>query len=81
MARLYDPSAGEVLLANRDIRSYDAGDRTQKIGFILQEPFLFSGTVRDNIFYGNDRYSESSPGERDILLEKAGMLDLLARFE
>ena len=29
-------------------------ERTKRIGFILQEPFLFTGTVRDNILYGNE---------------------------
>src|SRR6185295_18378718 len=56
MARLYDPTAGRVLLDGRDIRSYLPEDRTQKVGFILQEPFLFTGTIRDNIVYGNPRF-------------------------
>ena len=55
MARLYDPTGGRVLLDGRDIRTYHAGGaRAGKIGFILQEPFLFTGTIRDNIVYGND---------------------------
>ncbi len=43
MARLYDPAKGTVFLCGRDIRSYQAQERAGKIGFILQEPFLFSG--------------------------------------
>jgi ATP-binding cassette subfamily B protein len=54
MARLYDPAAGRVLLDGRDIRSFTPAERSARIGFILQEPFLFSGTVKDNIVYGND---------------------------
>lgn len=49
MARLFDPKQGQVLLDGRDIRSYESGERTQKVGFILQDPFLFAGTLRDNI--------------------------------
>ena len=60
MARLYDPTQGSVLLHGRDIRSYTPDERAQKIGFILQDPFLFSGTVRDNIVYGNEPYREYS---------------------
>src|SRR4051812_6459745 len=56
MARLYDPTAGRVLLDGRDIRSCSPEERSRKIGFILQEPLLFTGTIRDNILYGNDRY-------------------------
>jgi len=43
-----------------DIRSYSPEERARKIGFILQEPFLFTGTVRENILYGNERYREFS---------------------
>ena len=57
MARLYDPTRGRVLLDGRDIRSYQPEERAQRIGFILQEPFLFTGTIRDNILYGNDQYA------------------------
>lgn len=49
MARLFDPDEGTVLLDGRDIRTYTAAERTQKVGFILQDPFLFSGTLGDNI--------------------------------
>lgn len=49
MARLYDPLAGTVLLDGKDLRSYSGEERGQKIGFILQEPFLFGGTVGDNL--------------------------------
>ncbi len=44
MARLYDPTSGRVLLDGRDIRAYAPAERAERIGFILQEPFLFTGT-------------------------------------
>ncbi len=56
MARLYDPTDGTVFLNGKDIRSYAPEERVKKIGFILQEPFLFSGTIRENIVYGNPAY-------------------------
>ena len=56
MARLYDATQGMIRLDGADIRSYSSEVRTKKIGFILQEPFLFSGTLRDNIVYGNEKY-------------------------
>lgn len=55
MARLFDPTSGTIELSGRDIRTYAPEERTTKIGFILQEPFLFNGTVRENILYGNAR--------------------------
>lgn len=59
MARLFDPTEGIIRLDGEDIRTITQDERTQKIGFILQEPFLFSGTVRENILYGNVGAMES----------------------
>jgi ATP-binding cassette subfamily B protein len=81
MARLYDPTAGTVLLDGRDIRSYPPEERVAKIGFILQEPFLFTGTVRDNILYGNPQYASLSDEALERNLDEAGLSALLARFE
>lgn len=81
MARLYDPTRGTVSLRGRDIRSYEPAERAEKIGFILQEPFLFTGTVRDNILYGNARYRGKSASELDKALEEANLGALVSRFE
>jgi ATP-binding cassette subfamily B protein len=81
MARLYDPSSGSVLLNGRDIRSVEPGERAQRIGFILQEPVLFSGTVRDNILYGNAAYANSSDADLLAVLEAEGLTGLLQRFD
>ncbi len=81
MARLYDPIGGRVLLDGRDIRSYQPEARTRKIGFILQEPFLFTGTIRENILYGNEQYRDQSNERIVELLEERNLDGLLARFE
>jgi ATP-binding cassette subfamily B protein len=81
MARLYDPASGTVLLEGRDIRSFTPEERTEKIGFILQEPFLFTGTVRDNIAYGNPRYRDISSEELIEVLKQHNLGELLVRFE
>jgi ATP-binding cassette subfamily B protein len=81
LARLYDPNRGSVLLEGKDIRSYSAEERSNKIGFILQEPFLFTGSVRDNIVYANERYQVCSSEQLVEVLKQNGLGDLLARFE
>jgi len=81
IARLYDPTRGVVMLNGRDLRSYEPEDRTARIGFILQEPFLFSGTVRENILYGNASYHEYSNEELRELVSRVGLDSLLSRFE
>jgi len=80
MARLYDPTEGSVFLNGRDIRSYTAEERAQKIGFIPQEPFLFSGTVRDNLVYGNQKYGDYSSEQLTGVLQEANLSTLLSRF-
>ena len=81
IARLYDASRGTILLDGKDIRSYESEERTRKIGFILQEPFLFSGTVRDNILYGNPQYKNYSNIQLSEAITEAGLESLLERFD
>lgn len=81
MARLYDPLEGAVLLNGRDIRSYTDKERAEKIGFILQDPFLFTGTVQENILYSNERYRQYSNADFLAVLHQAGLEGLLTTFE
>jgi ATP-binding cassette subfamily B protein len=81
IARLYDATKGMVLLNGRDIRSFTPEERTQKIGFILQEPFLFSGTVRDNILYGNSHYKDYSNAQLEEVIHASNLEELLAIFD
>jgi len=80
MARLYDPTEGSIFLDGRDIRSIPPVERARKIGVIPQEPFLFTGTVRDNIVYGNEDYAKCSTEQLAAVLEKSNLSSLLARF-
>lgn len=81
IARLYDATEGTVLLSGKDIRSYTDEERSHKIGFILQEPFLFSGTVKDNILYGNSKYKDYSNGQLEEVIKAANLEALLAIFD
>ncbi|MFA5947082.1 MAG: ABC transporter ATP-binding protein [Patescibacteria group bacterium] len=80
-ARLYDPTAGTVFLDGQDIRSYSADERTKRIGFILQDPFLFKGTVRDNVVYGNEKFANMTEEALTKHLEEIGLSKLLTRFD
>ncbi|MEO6851634.1 MAG: ABC transporter ATP-binding protein, partial [Mucilaginibacter sp.] len=81
IARLYDPTEGTILLGGRDIRAYEPEERTKKIGFILQEPFLFTGTVKENILYGNEAYKDYSNEQLEQVIKEANLESLLAIFE
>jgi len=60
--RFYDVSTGELFIDNTDIRKLHIDTYRNKIGIVLQEPFLFSGSIRDNI-----AYSKSNASEEDVL--------------
>jgi ATP-binding cassette subfamily B protein len=81
IARLFDPTEGQVLLHGQDIRSFEPEDRAKKIGFILQDPFLFSGTVKDNILYGNSEYENYDDKQLEELIRNEGLSELLERFD
>ncbi|MGK5003274.1 ABC transporter ATP-binding protein [Janthinobacterium sp. LB2P70] len=52
ICRFYDVSEGAILLDGVDIRSFAVSDYRRNIGLVLQEPFLFFGTIAENIAYG-----------------------------
>jgi ATP-binding cassette subfamily B protein len=52
VCRFYDVTDGAVLVDGVDVRSYGVADYRRHIGIVLQEPFLFYGTIAENIAYG-----------------------------
>jgi len=51
--RFYDPTAGRVLVDGRDLRDIKIDSLRRQIGIVLQDPFLFSASIAENIAYGN----------------------------
>jgi ATP-binding cassette subfamily B protein len=80
LARLFDPVEGEVTFNGKNIKSYPKDELAKRIGFILQDPFLFSGTIRENIVYANPKYKDLNEEELKSLLEQKGLSKLLERF-
>ena len=58
IARFYDVTAGRVLVDGVDVRDLDTGHYRRQIGMVLQEPYLFHGSVMENIRYG---HAEATP--------------------
>jgi ABC-type multidrug transport system fused ATPase/permease subunit len=52
LPRFYDPNGGRIMIDGRDIRDVTVKSLRENIAVVLQETFLFSGTIRDNIAYG-----------------------------
>ncbi|MRX73762.1 ATP-binding cassette domain-containing protein [Bacillus lacus] len=56
--RFYDVTSGKITLDGMDIRDYQASSLREQIGMVLQDTFLFSGTVKENILIGNPLASD-----------------------
>ncbi|WP_066248905.1 ABC transporter ATP-binding protein [Neobacillus drentensis] len=62
LTRFYDVTGGRILLDGHDIREYTRDSLRRCFGFVLQDTYLFSGTIKENIKYGN---AEASDDEVD----------------
>ena len=74
IARLYDPPPGTVFIDGVDVREWPLAALRSAIGFVPQEPFLFSDTLADNIAFGTDgagRAAPAPPAERTRRIEEA----------
>ncbi len=77
VARLYDVTGGELLIDGVDIRRISRRSLARRLGVVLQEPFLFSGTVRENIRYGRP---EASDEEVEAAARAVGAHDFIVRL-
>ena len=78
IARFYDVTEGRILIDGHDLRSIDKADYRQQLGLVLQDPFLFSGTVWDNIRYGK---LEAAEEEVISAARTVGAHDFIMRLE
>jgi len=58
VCRFYDPDSGAIYVDGHDLREYDLRSWRSQIGMVLQEPFLFHGSIADNIAYARSDASE-----------------------
>ncbi len=75
--RLVDPSGGIIKLDGRELRQFRLEDLRRQIGYVPQEPILFSDTIRNNILLGRDEISEDV---LDWAVEIAQLKDEIASF-
>jgi ATP-binding cassette, subfamily B, bacterial len=80
ISRLYEPTAGEIVFQNKNLNDWSSEDLYWEIGFILQEPYLYTGSVLDNIVYGNRdfiKYSRIFENDETKNLEYAEFEEVL----
>ncbi|MGE5548985.1 MAG: ABC transporter ATP-binding protein [Bacteroidota bacterium] len=75
LCRFYRPQAGRILVDGIDINTTDLESYRRQVALVLQEPFLFAGTIRENLRYGRNGASDA---EMEAALAAAGLADTLA---
>jgi len=77
LSRFYDPTAGEVRVDGHDLREVRGSSLRRHMGVVLQDTFLFTGTIGDNI-----RYSRSDATEEEVVAaaKAVGADDFIRRF-
>jgi len=77
LMRYYTPNSGEVLINGRPITDFTLHSLREAIGFVSQEPFLFYGTVRENVIYNQSAKDE----DLQKALEMAGAWEFVQELE
>ncbi len=77
LARLHDPVSGSVQIDGYDLRSITQSSLRSQMGMVLQDPFLFDGTVRENIRFGRP---EASDAEIEAAATAVGAHDFIQRL-
>ena len=77
ICRFYEPTEGRVLIDGRDARERSQLWLHSAIGYVLQTPHLFSGTIRENLLYGNPNATEEDIARALELVSAKGIVEKL----
>lgn len=78
ICRFYEPTSGQILIDGKDYKERSIGWLHDNLGYVLQSPHLFSGTILDNIRYGNPKVTMEQVIEAAKLVEAH---DFIVEFE
>ncbi|GAB4141593.1 MAG: ABC transporter ATP-binding protein [Patescibacteria group bacterium] len=78
ICRFYDPENGEILLGKENIKNFSQKNLRENIGLVLQDSYVFSGTIAENL-----RYAKRDASDEEIIeaLKKANAWDFVEKFE
>src|SRR6202021_3221152 len=77
VTRFYDPTAGRVLIDGYDLKGVTLASLRSQLGVVPQEPFLFAGTIRDNIAFARPGAPDDEVGEA---VHQVGLGELVHRL-
>ena len=75
--RFYDPTSGRVLINGLDLKNLNTSSFHSKIALVMQDPFLFSGTIRQNIFQGSQ---DPTAAQEQFIIDAANCRSLVERL-
>ena len=78
VCRFFEPTEGRILIDGRDVRERSIGWLHSNIGYVLQTPHLFSGTIRENLLYGKE---DATDEELDAAIRSVNAEKIIARME
>jgi ATP-binding cassette subfamily B multidrug efflux pump len=78
VCRLFDPDEGEIMLDGRPIKAWNLQALRRQIGYVPQDVFLFSDTIRNNIFFGEDERNQQA---MEKAAQQADLTENVLRFE
>jgi ATP-binding cassette subfamily B protein len=74
LLRFYDVQRGSIRIGGTDLREFDPRDLRRRFGFVLQDPYLFTGTIEENIRLGTDRITSE---ELEAAAEQVNLLEFV----
>ena len=78
VCRFFEPTEGRILLDGKDLRERSVSWLHSNIGYVLQTPHLFSGTIRENLLYGNPQATDE---DLDRVVKEVNAEAVIARLE
>ncbi|MGD8290846.1 MAG: ABC transporter ATP-binding protein [Desulfobacterales bacterium] len=75
--RFYDPTSGQVLINGLNLKDLDASSFLSHLALVMQDPFLFSGTIRQNIFQGD---LSLTPSQEQFIIDASNCRPLIDRL-
>jgi ATP-binding cassette subfamily B protein len=77
VTRFYDPTSGKVTIDGHDLRDVTLNSLRRQLGVVPQEPFLFTGTIRDNVAFAR---SDASTQQVQEAIDAVGLTELMERL-
>ncbi len=81
VCRFFEPTGGRVLIDGKDIKSRSLSWLHSNIGYVLQTPHLFTGTIKENLIYGNERATDKEIEDAVNKVSAKGIIERMGGYD